>query len=300
MGGQWGRGSSRAAAAGQGGAAGSRRPERGGEGGQGGSRRGGVSGRRAAAQQRRGGGAGGRARGAAIGWSGAGGGARGRGARRGPGRGRARSWRRRRRERRRAPPPPRHPPGAGEPLTNAHCALGDSTVRVTAANLLLGHHCAAVSPPRTRASKPRRPSCPVGHPGEGLRRANPIHRHCPASSGSPSSALRSPDALPGVPQDRPHLRRGARKDRTLPAAGLGVCGGSGDGGNGPCRHPCVWDCAGWRLNPRRCCWQEQLCRSSGKTCPSSHEQHYGMNASDFLLPMEPSCSASVSKRKGLK
>ncbi|KAL2303476.1 hypothetical protein Nmel_008746 [Mimus melanotis] len=25
-----------------------------------------------------------------------------------------------------------------------------------------------------------------------------------------------------------------------------------------------------------------------------------MNASNFLLPMEPSCSAPVSKRKGLK
>ncbi|XP_069659630.1 uncharacterized protein [Haliaeetus albicilla] len=52
-------------------------------------------------------------------------------------------------------PPPRHPPGAGEPLTNAHCALGDSTVRVTAANLLLGHRCVATSP-RLRGPAPRR------------------------------------------------------------------------------------------------------------------------------------------------
>ncbi|CAM4571701.1 unnamed protein product [Caretta caretta] len=34
-----------------------------------------------------------------------------------------------------------NPPEAGEPLTNAHCAVKDSTVRVTAANLLFGHHC---------------------------------------------------------------------------------------------------------------------------------------------------------------
>lgn len=53
-------------------------------------------------------------------------------------------------------------------------------------------------------------------------------------------------------------------------------------------------------NPWRCHWQKQLRRSPGKTCPSSHEQHRGMNASNFLLPMEPSCSAPVSKSKGLK
>lgn len=53
-------------------------------------------------------------------------------------------------------------------------------------------------------------------------------------------------------------------------------------------------------NPWRCDWQKQLCRSPGKTCPSSHEQHCGMNTSDFLLPMETFCSAPVSKSKGLK
>lgn len=53
-------------------------------------------------------------------------------------------------------------------------------------------------------------------------------------------------------------------------------------------------------NPWRCHWQKQLRRSPGKTCPSYHEQHCGVNASDFLLPTEPSCSAPVSKGKGLK
>ncbi|XP_055670149.1 uncharacterized protein LOC114011846 [Falco peregrinus] len=134
------------------------------------------------------------------------------------------------RERRWAPPPPRHPPGAGEPLTNAHCALGDSTVRVTAANLLLGHRWAAASP-RLRGPAPRR------------------HDACPPR-------------LPEV---------------ALP---LGLC----------CPMTNRW----------RCHWQKQLCRSPGETCPSSHEQHHGMNASDFPLPMEPSCPAPVSKGKGLK
>lgn len=69
------------------------------------------------------------------------------------------------------PAAPRHPPGAGEPLTNAHCALGDSTVRVTAANLLLGHRCAAVSPPRSHASTLRRPATQVR--GSGMQRTHP-------------------------------------------------------------------------------------------------------------------------------
>lgn len=78
------------------------------------------------------------------------------------------------------PAAPRHPPGAGEPLTNAHCALGDSTVRVTAANLLLGHRCAATSlrlaptDPRFDATTPASPPC---HSGEGLRRAKESPPH---------------------------------------------------------------------------------------------------------------------------
>ncbi|XP_063187792.1 uncharacterized protein LOC134514227 [Chroicocephalus ridibundus] len=186
----------------------------------------------------RGGGVGGRAGGVAIGWRGAVGGAGGRGARRGPGRGRARSWRRRRGERGAAgaqvgPAAPRHPPGAGEPLTNAHCALGDSTVRVTAANLLLGHRCAAASP-------------------------------CFASTDPRLDAM-TPATTPRHPEI---------------ALRLGLC--------------CLM------TNPWRCHWQKQLRRSPGKTCPSYHEQHCGVNASDFLLPTEPSCSAPVSKGKGLK
>ncbi|XP_074442919.1 uncharacterized protein LOC141743094 [Larus michahellis] len=122
------------------------------------------------------------------------------------------------------PAAPRHPPGAGEPLTNAHCALGDSTVRVTAANLLLGHRCAAASP-------------------------------CFASTD-----LRLDAMTPATTPRHPEI-----------ALRLGLC--------------CLM------TNPWRCHWQKQLRRSPGKTCPSYHEQHCGVNASDFLLPTEPSCSA---------
>ncbi|CAN8214832.1 unnamed protein product, partial [Coccothraustes coccothraustes] len=125
---------------------------------------------------------------------------------------------------RRAPPPPRHPPGAGEPLTNAHCALGDSTVRVTAANLLLGHHCAAASPPRTRASKPRRPpALSASHVrGSGVPRSRLPHR-------SPLSCLQrlpmlgsaAPRCAAGSAPGSAALAHGSAKRWSAPAAGLG-------------------------------------------------------------------------------
>ncbi|XP_032546269.1 circumsporozoite protein-like [Chiroxiphia lanceolata] len=241
---QRGRGSPREAAARQGGAAGNRRPERGGEGGEG---RAAATCRseRAAPAAVTAGGPGGprRAPGhapprpsagggsAAIGWGRAGAGPAGgraasplAGAAWWAGRGAAaRGVGRAGAERevgggggggsgaagaQAGPAAPRHPPGAGEPLTNAHCALGDSTVRVTAANLLLGHRCAAASPPRTRTSTPRRPPPLPAGPGEGLRRgkesASPTQRHCPVSSSSPCSAPWTPDAPWVAPRDRPH------------------------------------------------------------------------------------------------